>query len=146
MRNQNGFTLIELVVVIVILGVLAAVAVPRFVDLQGEARRSTLQGMQGALNSAAALARAQQLAQNVASNGSITVEGSVSVGLTNGYPQANAGGIGAMIQEDGFNQVAGGSGWQFQLEASPTPTSCYTEYRASTGGFPAVVIDSSGCN
>lgn len=146
MRNQNGFTLIELVVVIVILGVLAAVAVPRFVDLQGQARRSTLQGMQGALNSAAALARAQQLAQNVASNGSITVEGSVSVALANGYPTAAAGGIGAMLNEDGFSQVAGGGGWQFQLEASPTPGSCYTQYNASGGGFPSVTIESSGCD
>ena len=51
-QNQRGFTLIELVVVIVILGILAAVAVPRFVDLQDEANTAALDGVAGAISSA----------------------------------------------------------------------------------------------
>lgn len=52
MRKQSGFTLIELVVVIVILGILAATAAPKFMDLQKDARESALNGMAGAMKSA----------------------------------------------------------------------------------------------
>lgn len=55
MKKQAGFTLIELVVVIVILGILAATALPKFTDLSSDARRSAVQGMAGALSSAAAI-------------------------------------------------------------------------------------------
>ena len=52
---QRGFTLIELVMVIVILGVLAAVAIPKFVDLKGDAIAASTQGVAGALSSAASI-------------------------------------------------------------------------------------------
>jgi len=54
-KIQRGFTLIELVMVIVILGVLAAVAIPKFVDLKGEAQVAALQGVVGGINSASAV-------------------------------------------------------------------------------------------
>ena len=54
-QQQSGFTLIELVMVIVILGVLAAVALPKFVDLRGDAVTASTQGVAGALSSASAI-------------------------------------------------------------------------------------------
>jgi len=55
MQRQSGFTLIELVVVIVILGILAAVAVPRFVNLEDEAAQASVEAIAGNLESAASI-------------------------------------------------------------------------------------------
>jgi MSHA pilin protein MshA len=62
MKSQSGFTLIELVVVIVVLGILAAVAVPKFVDLSDEATNASKAGMKGAVKSAFALFVAKEAA------------------------------------------------------------------------------------
>ena len=63
-RLDQGFTMIELIVVIVIIGILAAIAVPRFMDLQGQAQRSVRDGLTSNLRSAATLAYAQAAVNN----------------------------------------------------------------------------------
>lgn len=59
--NQQGFTLIELVVVIVLLGILAVTAAPRFINLQDDARTATIDGVRAAMNSASALIHSKSL-------------------------------------------------------------------------------------
>jgi MSHA pilin protein MshA len=93
-RKEKGFTLIELVMVIVILGILAAFALPRFADLGGEARAASIQGALGAVRSASAIAHSQALASGVV-DGDITLEGA-TITMENGY--ANASGIVAAAQ------------------------------------------------
>ena len=68
MQRQSGFTLIELVVVIVILGILAAAAVPRFIDLEDEAAHASVEALAGNLGSASAMNYAACKVKNNTSN------------------------------------------------------------------------------
>jgi len=79
--KQAGFTLIELVMVIVLIGVLAAVAIPKFVDLGSDARTAAAQGVAGALSSAAAINYAARKANS-----------------TNGVAVVNCSDIGPLLQ------------------------------------------------
>lgn len=87
-QAQRGFTLIELVMVIVILGVLAAVAIPKFVDLKGEAQAAALAGVTGGISSASAVnyaARSAAPTKGVATQGTTCTVAAAAI-LQGGIP------------------------------------------------------------
>jgi MSHA pilin protein MshA len=89
MRKQQGFTLIELVVVIVILGILAVTAAPKFIDLQGDARSATIQGVKAAMESSAALVHSKSLItgnNTVSGVTALAIDASTNINIVNGWP------------------------------------------------------------
>lgn len=87
MKQSKGFTLIELVIVIVLLGILAATALPKFANMTGQARTAASQGVAGALGAAVSIAHAQWLADGNSAAAQITLEGTGIEMSTTGWPE-----------------------------------------------------------
>jgi type II secretory pathway pseudopilin PulG len=108
MRDKEGFILIELIVVIGVLGILAAFSVTRLAGMHHKARSATVQGLQVSLRGAALLAHGKQLARGLDGNASISASGSDNIRMKGTWPTATADGITRLIQDiSGFNSTTG---------------------------------------
>jgi MSHA pilin protein MshA len=149
----RGFTLIELVVVITILGILAAFAVPKFIALDSQARVATVNGLAGSVKSAASLARSLDMATNAGAAGPVAMEGAM-VALLDNYPDATAAGIASAVNTNtaanGDFTFTAGSGTTtaatWTKNGAPTPSGCEVTYMAApAGGVPVVAVAIGGC-
>ncbi len=147
LKERKGFTLIELIIVIVILGILAAVAIPKFAGMSSEARTAAVKGMAGSISSAATIAHGKWL---ISPSATITMEGT-SVTMYNGsnapgYPSEATGGINNAVNYDTnkFTFTAGinnnGSNAKFTMK-----TNCYAQYSVTTTKF-FVTTTLTGCD
>lgn len=170
----SGFTLIELIVVIVILGVLVAAALARYVNLGGEARSAAIGGLAGSVNSAVSMVKALTLLRGQGVAGSqvnitwVNMTPSTPIRLWSGYPDRWCDGIGmtqlgATVPAGGCylsttpvpygkftfygygNGMIPGGDAGWRIETAPTPQYCSVRYTYNGTGVPVVTQYVSGC-
>ena len=153
MKSQKGFTLIELVVVIVILGILAVTAAPKFMNLQGDARHSALQGLKGAIQGASGIVYGKSAiagVETVADSSVSTSDGTIKT--VYGYPEASTDGIVLALQNVGDNQdfavVSGSTSTAGEIQftfknyaddATP-PKNCFLTYKQAESATSAATV------
>ena len=167
-KQQAGFTLIELVAVIVLLGILAVTALPRFVNLQSDARIAALQGVRASLQGAVTQIYAKSLIDGVENTAQAAVTVSINgvdtaVAVKNGYPAANdeTGGVGdgvgvfnlLELTADEFDDTEADDANTLRIGydvSDDAATRCYVLYTDSlgVGQQPVITLDdttTSGC-
>ena len=143
-KAAAGFTLVELIVVIVILGILAATALPRFIKVTSDARKSSVQGFAGGVTSAVALAQAKWMVTG-ANQASVTMadNSTVAVSSSTGIPTGTSAGIGAAIRCNNTDCNGFSAGYASPTTTFTLSTGCTVSYNDTTG---AVTNTASTCN
>lgn len=141
-KNQSGFTLIELIAVIVILGILAATAIPKFVDLTSDARKAKVNAALGSLKSASEMAHGKFLVTSPAP-ANATFEG-VVVTFVNGYPSAASIGPAAGLTATDYTlTTAGANPATATVTVTVNCTATFTE--ATAAAVPVFATNLVGC-
>lgn len=152
MKRQGGFTLIELVVVIVILGILAVTAAPKFLNLQTDARQATLEGLKGAMQGGSSIVYAKAAIdgyESVATATDRTIDGQ-TINVAWGYPTATVTGI-----QNAVTGLSDTTNWKpaniespadntiyytaENVDTSAAMTGCYVSYALTPGGTDAQI-------
>ena len=157
-QKQKGFTLIELVIVIVILGILAATAAPKFLNLQADAKESTLQAVKASVETAMSVVYAKSLINGTETSATATVtidSASTTVNTVYGYPKAANVDLAKLLDlasaDFSYVDIAGTPNKVLIYPTGMTaPTaagaSCTVEYTEATSATAkATVVVNTGC-